>query len=119
MPAQTRLAQLIARQEGFGIAGAKPTRDHNPGDLEHAPHLQGWDGAIGIEPNDDAGWSDLERQLRLYAERSLTMREMVNLYAPPNENDTEMYLITLCDVLGCTSDTKVGDVLTIPAASVA
>lgn len=33
----SKLAQLIAKQEGFGIPGAVPTRDNNPGDLEHAP----------------------------------------------------------------------------------
>src|SRR6185437_4031555 len=36
--AVTLLARLISREEGFGIPGALPTRDHNPGDLRHSPH---------------------------------------------------------------------------------
>jgi len=115
MPAKTRLAQLIAREEGFGVVGAKPTRDHNPGDLEHAPGVQAWDGAIGIEPSDDQGWSDLERQLQLYAERGLTMRQMIEIFAPPNENNTLSYLNFVCDALGCDASTTVSEALLIPA----
>lgn len=116
MPARTKLAQLIARREGFGIAGNKPTRDHNPGDLEHAPHIESWDGAIGIEPNDDAGWDDLERQLALYAGRGMSLRSMIAIYAPPNENDTESYLQFICDGLACTPDESVTEALAIPAS---
>lgn len=116
MPATTRLAQLIARREGFGIPGDKPTRDHNPGDLEHAPHITGWDGKIGIEPDDDDGWTDLERQLQLYASRGMTLRQMVDIYAPPNENDTSSYLSFLTETLGYGPETPLATVLKVPAA---
>jgi len=115
MPAQTRLAQLIAQEEGFGRPGTKPTRNHNPGDLEHAPHIIGWDGKIGIEPNDDAGWNDLERQLRLYASRGLTLRDMVAIYAPPSENNTGQYLQFICNGLDLSPDTLVSLALEKPA----
>jgi hypothetical protein len=115
MPAITKLAQLIARQEGFGVPGTKPTRDNNPGDLEHGPHIESWDGAIGIEPTLADGWADLERQLKLYAGRGMTLRRMVSIYAPPNENDTAAYLSFLCDALGLSPDTTVEEALTIPA----
>jgi DNA-binding Xre family transcriptional regulator len=117
MPAKTRLAQLIARQEGFGIPGAKPTRDHNPGDLEHAPHIEAWDGKIGIEPSDDAGWADLERQIQLYASRGMTIQHMIEIYAPPSENATESYLDFICKGLGCEPGDSVADVSQIPAAA--
>lgn len=117
MPARTRLAQLIAREEGFGIPGAKPTRDHNPGDLEHAPGIYAWDGQIGIERDDDSGWADLERQLRLYAERGMNLRQMVALYAPPNENDTALYLHYICEALGLGPEVPVSVALQIPAAA--
>jgi hypothetical protein len=116
MPAKTRLAQLIAREEGFGIAATIPTRDHNPGDLEHAPHLVGWDGKIGIEPDDDAGWADLERQLELYAGRNMTLRQMISIYAPPSENETQRYLDFVCNALGLSPDESVADALAIPAS---
>jgi hypothetical protein len=118
MPAVTRLAQLIAREEGFGISGTKPTRDHNPGDLEHAPHVQAWDGKIGIEPDDDQGWADLERQLELYAARGMTLRNVIAIYAPPNENDSARYLAFIVDGLGMAPDDQVADALKIPAASI-
>lgn len=117
MPAKTRLAQLIAREEGFGIPGTHPTRDCNPGDLEHAPHIESWDGAIGIEPNDDAGWDDLERQLQLYADRGMTLRQMVAIYAPPNENDTQIYLEMITSNLAMEPGDLVADALKIPAAA--
>ena len=118
MPAKTRLAQLIAREEGFGLAGVKPTRDHNPGDLKHAPHIYAFDGEIGIELDDDSGWADLERQLQLYASRGMTVRNMVQIYAPPSKNDTQMYLITLCDALAIAPDSLVSDALLIPANTI-
>jgi hypothetical protein len=83
--------------------------------LEHAPHIQTWDGKIGVEPNDDAGWADLERQLRLYAERGMTLEQMVAVYAPPSENATSEYLAFLCNGLGCSPDALVADLLDIPA----
>lgn len=33
---ESLLATLIAKREGFGIPGALPTRQNNPGDLRHA-----------------------------------------------------------------------------------
>ena len=111
----TKLAQLIARREGFGIPGTKPTRDHNPGDLKHAPHIHSWDGAIGIEPNDAAGWEDLERQLRLYAGRGLTLAQMVAIYAPSSENDSAAYLRFICAGLGLPANTPVSEALELQA----
>jgi hypothetical protein len=116
VPAQTRLAQLIAREEGFGIPGAIPTVTNNPGDLEHAPGIQSWDGATGVEPSDDQGWADLERQLQLYASRGMTLRQMVDIYAPPSENDTANYLTFLTATLGYGPDTPLTTILKIPAA---
>jgi len=118
VPAKTRLAQLVSREEGFGIPGSIPTRRNNPGDLRHAPHTS-HEGIgpndIGEEPTVDDGWDDLERQLRLYAERGMTIRAMVEAYAPSNENNTEQYLEFLCDALAVTPETPVSVALEIPA----
>jgi hypothetical protein len=119
MPARTKLAQLVARREGFGLAGTKPTRDHNPGDLEHAPHVHAWDGKIGVEPDDDAGWTDLERQLTLYAGRGMPLAQMVPIYAPPSQNAADEYLQFLCDGLGFTGGTSVSEALSVPAGGTA
>ncbi len=112
----SKLAELIAKEEGFGVLGSTPNRRNNPGDLRHAPHAS-HDGidpnAIGIEPTAEIGWQDLEHQLGLYAKRGLTLREMVTVYAPPSENATDRYLNAICDGLGMTPETLVSDALTI------
>ena len=119
MPATTRLAQLIAQQEGFGHPGVTPTIRHNPGDLRHSPHsvhTPDAPNAIGTIDNDDDGWADLERQLRIYASEKMTLRAMVACYAPPTENDTSEYLEFVCDGLAMIPETLVSQALTIPAA---
>lgn len=112
----SKLAELIGKQEGFGIPGAIPTTHRNPGDLRHAPHAS-HDGEgsndIGIEPSPEAGWADLERQLQLYAHRGMSLRAAVYAFAPPEENDSERYLDFVCQGLGVTADTSVAEALKI------
>lgn len=61
-----RMAQAIARAEGFYVAGSVPARAHNPGDLK----MINWTGptlgeGISVFQSDDAGWNALYRQLYL------------------------------------------------------
>ena len=112
----SRLAQLIAKEEGYGIPGAVPTRDNNPGDLRHSPnssHEGEGQNDIGIIPTAAKGWIDLERQLQLYADRGLTLQEAVYEFAPPNENNTARYLSFICQSLGVPPYTPMSDVLKI------
>lgn len=113
----SKLAKLIAQEEGFGIANAVPTRDNNPGDLRHSPHSS-HDGEgsndIGIIDTPDDGWTDLERQLQLYADRGITLREAIYAFAPPTENNSEQYLNFICNGLGLTPDATVAEALKIP-----
>lgn len=91
----TKLAQLIAREEGFFRSGSLPQRRNNPGDLRHSPNSShsGIDAdAIGIIDSVEYGWADLERQLQLYAARGVTLQQAIYLWAPPGENDTASYL---------------------------
>lgn len=110
----SKLAELIAQDEGYGVAGAKPTRNNNPGDLRHSPHSShAGEGPndIGIIDTPADGWADLERQLELYAARGLTLREAIYEFAPPSENNSARYLATVCAGLGCPPDTLVSDAL--------
>jgi hypothetical protein len=113
----TRLAQLIGKEEGFGIPGAIPTIRHNPGDLKHSPHSQHPNSPedIGTIDTDEHGWADLDRQLRKYARRGLTLREMVEIYAPPDENNTEQYLSFITKALDLPPDATVSEALLVPA----
>lgn len=111
----SKLAELIAKEEGFGIPGSVPTRFHNPGDLRHSPHSThpGDPNGIGVIDTDAHGWADLERQLELYAIRGLSLRECIAIYAPPTENDSERYLDFVCEGLGCSPNILVADALKI------
>jgi hypothetical protein len=113
----SKLEQLMAQREGFGIPGALPTRNNNPGDLRHAPgemHDPGKPDSVGSFANPRAGWGALERQIALEASRDLTLEQMVAIYAPESDgNDTAGYLNFLCDGLGCAPDTLVSDALKI------
>ena len=112
----SKLARLIAQEEGFGIPGSIPTTHNNPGDLRHSPHSTHSPddpNAIGEINTPEDGWADLERQLQLYAERNMTLRDTIYEYAPPSENNSERYLNFVCDGLGCTPDTPVAEALKI------
>jgi hypothetical protein len=99
----TRLAQLIAKEEGFFKSGNLPARNHNPGDLRHSPHSQhapGAPDAIGVIDDDADGWEDLERQLRIDAGRGMTLCQAIYSWAPPTENPTARYLSDVIDGFG-------------------
>ena len=121
MPARSKLAQVIARMEGFGKAGATPTVRHNPGDLRHGPHAQhpGDPNAVATYATDDIGWDDLENQLQKYAARSMSVQQMVDVYAPPNENNSGDYLKFVCEALDVKPADPVSFALRIPAARTA
>jgi hypothetical protein len=116
----TKLAQLIAKEEGFFKAGALPARNHNPGDLRHSPHSshagEGVD-AIGEIDSDADGWADLERQLQLDAGRGLTLAGAIYSWAPPSENDSARYLSDVIAGFGgrVDPDTPLSRVLEIQA----
>jgi len=111
----SKLAQLIAKEEGYGIPGAIPTVDNNPGDLRHSPHSSHPvdPNSIGVVDSAADGWADLERQLQLYAERGLTLRQAICEFAPPPENNTGEYLNFICQGLGCLPDISVTEALQI------
>ncbi len=111
----SKLAELIANEEGFGIPGTVPTRDNNPGDLRHSPHSvhNGDPDAIGQIDTVADGWADLERQLQLYGERGLTLRQAIYEFAPPSENNSEAYLNYVCQGLGCQPDIPITEALII------
>jgi hypothetical protein len=112
----TKLAQLIAKEEGYGIPGDVPTRLNNPGDLRHSPHsfhTASDANAIGQIDSVADGWADLERQLQLYADRGLTLEQAIYEFAPPEENNSAAYLAYVCKGLGCASTIPMEDALKI------
>jgi hypothetical protein len=113
----SKLAHLIATEEGYDIPGSLPNRNNNPGDLRHSPHSfhqPSNPNAIGKIPTVAEGWEDLESQLKLFADRGLTLYEAIEIFAPPEENDTQAYLAYVCNGLGMPSWTLVKVALEIP-----
>lgn len=111
----SKLAELIAQQEGFYVRGSIPQRQNNPGDLRHAPNEQHPEdpNAVGVFDTADLGWDALERQLGLYAQRGLTLQQAIYEFAPPSENNSAAYLNFVCQGLGCSPDTPVSEALAI------
>jgi hypothetical protein len=110
----SKLAHLIATEEGYDIPGSLPNRNNNPGDLRHSPHSYHYPlrpDAIGKIDTPAEGWADLELQLERYASRGLTLEQAIYEFAPPNENDTARYLSYVCTGLGCLPTTLVKDAL--------
>jgi hypothetical protein len=114
-----RIAELIAKEEGYGIPGAMPTRDDNPGDLRHSPHSfhsAGAPNAIGQIDSPADGWNDLVRQLNIYVHDhpTWTVADAIYCFAPPSENDSAAYLDYVVYGLGCAPTTLLSDALAIP-----
>lgn len=88
-------------------------RNHNPGNLRDTDIP--WDGVVGsdgaFEVFDDAvfGIRAMAKLLSGYYHRRglRTVREMVNRYAPPSENDTGAYVDHVADALGVLPDDEI------------
>jgi hypothetical protein len=112
-----RIAELIAKEEGYGIPGSLPTRSNNPGDLRHSKnsfHTADAPDAIGKIDTPADGWADLVRQLQLFADRGLTVAQAIYEWAPPNENNTQAYLTYIVNGLACHPTMLLADALKIP-----
>lgn len=86
-----RLAEAIARAEGFYVAGSRPARNNNPGnltvDIAGGGTAAGRDGAFVTYATADAGWADLYAQVQLmlsggsrYYSPQMTIEEMAMVY---------------------------------------
>jgi hypothetical protein len=112
----SKLARVMAQEEGDNVLGSVPNRDHNPLDLRHSPHSShAGEGPndIGIIDNDADGWADAEEQLQRYAARGMTLAQMVYTLAPPSENDSQQYLDFVCAGMGMPPTTSVATALKI------
>ena len=50
------LAKAMAEMEGFGVPGALPTRNHNPGDLRESKYQLYQKDGFAYFPDDETGW---------------------------------------------------------------
>jgi hypothetical protein len=112
------LANAIASAEGFGIAGAKPTRLHNPGDLTDAS------GKIRTFGTDAEGRAALMAQLMLIASGkskaygmnpNITLEQFGKKYT---STDQAAWLANVTKRSGFSKDTRLSDIANGTAVSV-
>jgi hypothetical protein len=101
--------EAIAKEEGFGVPNARPTRNNNPGDIEYgqfaiAHGATGRDLRFAVFPSPTAGFSAM-RVLLSRAYVGLTLTQALDKYAPPVENETNAYIANVCKWTGLTPDT--------------
>ena len=113
------LLEAMARMEGFGKPGTRPTRNHNPGDLEYGSFsvshgATGTDGRFAIFPSDDVGFEAM-RALLVKHYSGLTLEQALNKYAPPAENNTNVYLENVCKWVGCNPTDIIDGLLNVQA----
>lgn len=116
------LAKAIARFEGWDHQESVARRLNNPGNLMFAGQpgatpgkVTGADGKIrnyAKFSTEEQGWAALDRQLKLYAKRGLTLRQMIAKYAPVEDNNNPKgYLHTVATWLEVDPDIELTKLL--------
>jgi len=115
-PAVQKLAQAIAKAEGFYTAGSRPARNHNPGDMTQdlIGKAVGQDGPFPIYATDADGWADLYAQINLWmsggsehADPSSTIEDLSSFYTA---NDQSTWALNVANALGVPVDTEIGQI---------
>jgi hypothetical protein len=107
--------QAIAREEGFGVAGTRATRNNNPGNLDMEAWLTGFGAQMetlinsteeprfAAFPSPEAGFAAM-KQLLTKDYVGLTISRAMNKWATPTENQTNEYIDNVCGWTGFTAD---------------
>ena len=104
-----RIAEAIARAEGYGVPGAIPTVRNNPGNIKDSS------GAIKTYPTVGDGWDALYRQVTLmltgesrWYKPEMTIAEVARIYT--GEASYMDWARNVASILGVTPDTRLRDV---------
>ena len=92
----------------------RSVRNNNPGNLIYVPTIK-WLGQTGPEDGQGRfakfatpqhGWRACAKQIMTYKERYglNTIRKIIDRWAPPNENNTEMYIRRVATALNVSPD---------------
>ena len=117
------LLEAMAHMEGFFINGDRPNRNHNPGDLEWGPEtarfgaLHG-DPRFAVFPDVKTGWKAFQSWLSIPARFDsngaliggycgATLQQVIDRFAPPNENNSTLYINFVSKNTGITPETVV------------
>lgn len=89
------IASAIATAEGYWVLNSPPSRNHNPGDLRAAPWLPTRTTKSGFVQfaSPSEGIAGLYHQISLDTARGLTLRQLIEKWAPPTDgNNTTNYI---------------------------
>jgi hypothetical protein len=107
-------AQAIAIAEGYGVAGAIPTVNNNPGDLRGWPGVPTDAQGYSVFPTAAAGWAALEQQLSTigsgesnYYTPDMTIAQMGSTWADGDPN----WAANVSGALGVTSSAMIGQLI--------
>jgi len=95
--------------------GARNWRNNNPGNIEYGAYAKklgaiGSDGRFAIFPTYEAGRAAKQNLLfegKSYKDKSIS--DAMNRYAPPSENDTNLYTAIVAKAAGVDPNTKLSD----------
>ncbi len=113
--------QAMAKMEGYGVPGSRPNRNNNPLDLEYCSESVRFgavlsDGRFAKFETPGEGWDAGRKWLSVPAKfdkegkhvggyMGATLRQVINRFAPPNENDSGEYLANVSSWSGVEPDT--------------
>lgn len=104
------IAATIQQVEGY-YPGSLAYQNNNPGNLIYVGQAGATPGAGGFAafPSYDAGYQALLNQIQNYANRGLTIDQMMAIYAPAGQgsNNPSSYAQTIANNLGVSTDTPV------------
>ena len=108
------------KPEEFGISGKisipETSRlayvNNNPGNLKFVGQVGATMGEGGFAKfeSPEAGYQALQSQISLDASRGQTLSQFINKYAPPTENDTNLYIQQAQQQLGVSANTPLAQI---------
>lgn len=103
-------ASAVATAEGYGVPGAIPTVNNNPGDLRGWPGVPTDSAGYSVFPTAAAGWAALEQQLQTiaggeseYYSPDMTIAQMGATWANGDAN----WAANVAAALGVTANTMI------------
>ena len=115
--AVNKLADAIAYAEGFYVAGSRPARNHNPGNLtkDLTGKAIGKDSIYVVYANNADGWEALKKQVSAMLDNSsriynsaMSIMDMARKYTTTEQ---EAWAKNVASRLGVSTDTKLMDLV--------
>jgi len=114
----SRIAEAIAFAEGFHVAGSRPRRNNNPGnltlDIAGGGRTVGRDGAYVVYATAADGWEDLKAQVRMmlanksrFYNRDMRLIDVARIYTATEQ---DAWARNVAFKLGVTSETKLSEI---------